>query len=302
MADWHKAFLDQHRLPGDYLQSAARWFDPLASAIAWQQERQQRPILVGINGSQGSGKTTVCDYLRNHLAASHGLNAVCLSLDDGYHTLAKRQQLAHDVHPLLATRGVPGTHDSALLTKTLKRLLDKDGQGSIAVPRFDKSRDDRSEPSTWPLHALPVDVVLLEGWCLGAVAVSATDLEAPVNELEASEDADGTWRTFVNDALRSDLMPLYASIDLWVMLRAPSFDCVFEWRREQERKLAASTPDNAGSRIMDESDLRRFVAHFERLTRHCLDELPARVDHLYQLDRHRQIIEYRHSDVSEVRQ
>jgi D-glycerate 3-kinase len=290
-ADWRQAFLEQERLPAAYLDTAQRFFDPLASLLAARHSARGRPLLVAVNGSQGSGKSTLCAYLVARLTGEHGLSAVALSLDDFYLTRKERRQLADAVHPLLATRGVPGTHDIALLRQCLGALQQESGGVSreVLVPRFDKAADDRHAREHWTRCTAPQDIVLLEGWCLGARRESDEALKLPLNALERDEDPQGAWRHHVNEALRRDLEPLYPQFDLWVMLAAPSFDAVYGWRREQEEKLRAATA-GGGAGIMDASALERFVAHFERQTRNCLRELPSRADILFQLDGRRRIV------------
>ncbi len=290
---WQRELLARHRLPAAYLDHARKWFNPLADALAEHQKSAGRPILVGINGCQGSGKTTLCDYLAGALGSRHGLSAVALSLDDFYHTRARRERLGRQVHPLFTTRGVPGTHDTALLQRTLDLLLSPDREEEAPIPRFDKARDDRRPRSAWDTAPPGVAVVLLEGWCLGARPQLKEALEPPVNDLERQEDSEGAWRGHVNRCLAREFEPLYGRIDQWVMMKAPGFDCVFRWRLEQEQKLAAAT---AGSqRLMDEEALRRFIQFFERLTRQCLEDLPDRVDFLYTLDGERNVVDLRHS-------
>ncbi len=286
---WQEKLLAVHQLQPEYLEHAQKWFAPLAAALAAHQKSASRPLLVGVNGCQGSGKTTLCDYLCGELGAGHGLRALALSLDDFYHTRSRRQRLAQQVHPLLATRGVPGTHDTALLQRTLDLLLAGEPREAVPVPRFDKALDDRRPRSDWDVIDTGVDVVLLEGWCLGARAQPEEKLAQPVNDLEREEDVDGAWRHHVNRSLAREFEPLYARIDQWVMIRAPSFDCVFNWRLEQERKLAAAAAPASSHRIMDDAAVRRFIQFFQRLTLHCLECLPPRVDVLYTLDEKREI-------------
>jgi D-glycerate 3-kinase len=287
---WLQAFLDREALPAAYARTAASYFDPLAARIAaLAKERAQACLLVGINGSQGSGKSTLGAYLAEALAQAHGLRAVSMSLDDFYLTRAEREQLGAARHPLLRTRGVPGTHDVGLLTETLACLARRgDARGPLRLPRFDKASDDRAPASAWPVVTLPVDVVLLEGWCVGATAQAPEVLAEPVNALERDEDPDTAWRSYVNDCLATQYEPLWARIDFWVMLAAPSFEQVAAWRAEQERKLAARV-DGRGAGLMDLATIERFIAYFERYTRQCLRELPARVDVLYSLDAQRRI-------------
>jgi D-glycerate 3-kinase len=288
LPDWQRGMLQQHQLPSSYLAAAQYWFDPLLDTIALHKSSAKRPLLIAVNGSQGSGKSTLCAYLEVAMAAKHQLGVITLSLDDFYHTRAHRFELSQNVHPLLLTRGVPGTHDIDLLHATLDQLLDTQRNGAVAVPRFDKAIDDRRP--AWESVEQPIDVVLLEGWCLGARPQPLDDLVEPVNELERTEDPDGVWRNYVNTMIARDFVPLYARVDQWVMLQAPGFDCVYRWRLEQEQKLAGSI--GRGNRIMNAAEVSRFIQFYQRLTELCLSELPARVHHLYPLDVERQVQGY----------
>ncbi|MEH6584377.1 MAG: hypothetical protein V7754_20760 [Halioglobus sp.] len=291
---WQKALLQRYRLDPAYLASAQYWFDPLADSLAVHQTGATRPVLIGVNGSQGSGKSTLCAYLEMAIAAKYQLKAVTLSLDDFYLPHADRLLLSQDSHPLFATRGVPGTHDMALLKTTLDALLDE-GRGSpVPVPRFDKATDDRSHQPEWV--PCPVDIVLLEGWCLGVHPQTADELIEPMNVLERTEDPDVAWRTRVNDILRRDFLPLYQRVDQWIMLQAPSFDCVFKWRLEQEKKLGRAHAVKLGKRVMNEDQLARFIQFFERLTRQGLEQMPSRMNHLFTLDEARQVKAYQQRD------
>ncbi|MDH5173084.1 MAG: hypothetical protein OEW92_11745 [Gammaproteobacteria bacterium] len=290
---WQKLFLERQRLDFAYLREAQRWFAPLAESLALHRSSAGSrsggaPLLVAVNGCQGSGKTTLCAYLAAGLQARYGLRALPLSLDDFYHTRNARQQLASAVHPLLATRGVPGTHDMALLNSTLDKLLGPPEPGPVAVPRFDKARDERRRRSQWEQVEGRLDFVLLEGWCLGARPQAAMELVRPVNELERREDPDAFWRGYVNEALGTDFLPLYDRVDQWVMLQAPSFASVYHWRLEQEHKLADS-PVADKSAVMTDAQVARFIQYYQRLTEHCLETLPAVVDFLFTLDGKRRI-------------
>ncbi len=229
-------------------------------AVAGRHTALGRPVLVGLAGSQGSGKSTMAPRLAA-LLADRGLHTAILALDDFYLTRAERAMLSQDVHPLLATRGVPGTHNVGLLSDALDVLL---AGGSAHVPVFDKANDDRAGSRT---VAGPVDVVLLEGWCVGALPQPAVELAEPVNALERFEDADGIWRRWVNDRLATGYTGLFGRLDLTVVLRAPSFAVVERWRGEQEAHL--------GDRAMPPAALARFVQHYERITRAMLAGEPA---------------------------
>ena len=231
-----------------------------------------RPILVGLCGAQGSGKSTTAARLVTGLEGE-GTSAVALSIDDFYLSRAERQHLAATVHPLFATRGPPGTHDIALAHATLDALSTLAPGEAIRLPGFDKTRDDRAPECDWPERRGPVDVVVLEGWCVGARPQPPAALTPPANRLEREEDADGRWRGAANMALAADYAALFARLDLRILLRAPGFEQVAAWRTEQERGLhrrpGLSLPP------MDADAIGRFIAHYERITRWILADEPA---------------------------
>jgi len=275
-------FIEQERLPADYRQTVEQWFQPLAEAVLRRVASSRRTFVVGISGCQGSGKSTLANLLVLMLRELMGLRCLNLSLDDFYHTHAHRQQLARTVHPLLATRGVPGTHDVELLQATLTAL---GGEGRVKVPRFDKGIDDRRPETAWSEVLAPLDVVILEGWCLCIPPESEAALGPPLNTLETQEDCDGRWRRYVNQVLNEQYRTLWQRVDYLVMLKAPRFDKVYEWRQNQEDKLAAAVAAGSGngSRLMDREQLQRFIQHYERLTRHGLQTLPAVADVVFEL-------------------
>jgi D-glycerate 3-kinase len=146
--------------------------------------------------------------------------------------------------------------------------------------------DDRRAPADWPRVEGPLRVTLLEGWCVGARPQALTALVQPLNALERDEDADGTWRGYVNACLAGDYQMLFGALDLLLLLQAPSFDVVYGWRLEQERKLRERVAATGGDakRVMDEAGVARFISHYERLTRHILEEMPGRADVVVELD------------------
>ena len=163
MSDPIAELIAREELPDDYTVVVETHWKPLATRIA-REAANRKPLIVGINGAQGTGKTTLCKFLEL-LLKKRGLRAITLSLDDLYLTHSERLQLAAEVHPLFATRGVPGTHAVALAFSILEDVL---AGRTFEIPRFDKSCDDRSNEVT--RISGPVDVVLFEGWCVGAAA------------------------------------------------------------------------------------------------------------------------------------
>lgn len=275
-------FLSQHHLPAAFRHTAEQYYLPLAQRLPEIRDGRSQ-LLLGINGAQGTGKSTLADFLRLATESMFNWNVAVLSIDDFYCTLAERKALATDVHPLLATRGAPGTHDTDMLAEYLGRLQQLDTSEHVALPRFDKATDDRADEQRWPGVEGPIDLVILEGWCVGSMAQPDTELDTPVNALEREEDADGTWRRFVNDQLRSRYERIFDQLDFLVFIRAPSFDAILRWRLEQEKKLAdASPPESSG--LMNKEQITRFIQFYERLTRANLVALPNRADLMFELD------------------
>ncbi|MFW2439348.1 MAG: kinase [Arenicellales bacterium] len=285
-------FLARHHLPMSYTLTAQQWFFPLVRSLALKQIISGNTLIVGISGSQGSGKSTLADFLALTLGELHQIHAVILSIDDFYYTRLQRQILSRTVHPLLATRGVPGTHDVALAINTVRDLS---SQGTASIPRFDKTIDDRLPGEKWDRVKTKPNVIILEGWCLGAEPQSEETLLKPVNELEKNEDPDGVWRQHVNQQLRDVYPELFNMIDSWIMLKAPSFDCVFQWRLEQENKLRESLSGASSStdKLMNEQEIKRFIQHYQRITEQLLKTLPDKVDFLFELNEKRKIIKTR---------
>jgi len=243
--------------------------------------RCRQPLVLGVCGAQGSGKSTLAEGLTARLTAK-GLRAATLSIDDLYLSHAERARLGQVVHPLFATRGAPGTHDVALGV----RLLDAVRAGEdVVLPRFDKATDDPA-PAGTPVRG-PLDVLIFEGWCVGARAQDDTALVIPVNALEAERDPGVIWRRFANLALATDYAELFARIDRLVLLAAPGFEVVRDWRIQQEHELRARVGEDG--RTMSDDEIGVFIQHYERLTRHILSDMPAYADLTLRLDAHRRL-------------
>lgn len=241
-----------------------------------------------IAGLQGSGKSTLAAQVAAH-AQERGLRVAVLSIDDCYLGRRERAQLGRRVHPLLATRGPPGTHAVELACATLDGLR---AGGEVRLPRFDKLGDRRLPPSRWP-RLRAVDLTLFEGWFLKTPAQTQAELIAPVNELERAEDPDGVWRGYCNRALAEAYPPLWARLDRLLFLQPPGFEHVPEWRWQQERALQAARPGRVG---MDRAGVERFVRLFERVSRQALARLPAIAEVSVAVDARRRVRDWRVRD------
>lgn len=230
--------------------------------------------IVGINGAQGSGKSTLAAFLVGHLAAHHGLRGIAVSLDDFYLGRAARSELAAKVHPLFITRGVPGTHDVQRGIACLRALREIKPGEACALPRFSKATDEALGPEHDHLVSEAPDLVLFEGWCVGTPPQEPAALATPVNALERDEDPDGSWRRHVNAQLAGPYAEWFAQLDALVHLQVPGWAQVRQWRAQQERETAAA---NAGrSVLLDAGAQQRFLQHYQRLTDHAAQSLPAR--------------------------
>jgi D-glycerate 3-kinase len=240
----------------------------LAALLALEWARHA-PRYVGLSGGQGAGKSTLGRLIES-ACASVGIRVCVLSLDDFYLSRKRRMALAGRIHPLFETRGPPGTHDISRCREAMTRL----GQpGEIELPIFDKGLD---EPGGTRRVRGPFDLVLLEGWCVGAVPEGESGLAEPINPLERERDADSVWRRFVNARLGEEYAEAWAELDYLVYLRVPDLEAVRRWRLQQEDSLPEH--QRQGSEAID-----RFVEYYERVTRSMMTTLPDHADLIVEL-------------------
>jgi D-glycerate 3-kinase len=265
--------------PGNFV---AHWLDV---ALALPRPGGKPPVFA-IAGLQGTGKSTLAAQLKA-LGAARGKRVVVLSIDDFYLGRRERLALGRRVHPLLATRGPPGTHDVALACATVDSLRSLRPGGITHLPRFDKIADRRLPPSRWtPVRARP-DLIVFEGWFLKVPPEQDATLARPLNRLERAEDPDGTWRRHGNAAL-ARYAPLWKRLDFLLFLQGPGFEVVPRWRWQQERTLQASNPHR---RAMSRAWVERFVLFFERVSRHAWRTLPAIADATVRIDARRRVMQ-----------
>ena len=252
------------------------YYEVLLGTAQWLVRRCDIEVLtLGIAGGQGSGKSTFSRLLLKAVEYISDKRGIVLSLDDFYLTHAERQGLSKSIHPLLATRGVPGTHDVDMMSSVIKRI--RQGE-SVQVPEFNKAEDDRL--GFRQVQGGEIDFVIFEGWCWGATATTENDLIEPFNTLEAQEDSQGVWRNYVNDQLER-YQPLYDT-QLSIFLQVPDIAAVIKWRWLQEQGL----PD--GSRKMSKSAIERFIQYYERITVRMLADSPQKADIVIKLDQQHQ--------------
>ena len=270
MSDFKKKYLKfvkKQEFTGEKFQDKQKqlkyFYLPFCKKIFKFYKFKNRPFVIGLSGGQGSGKSTISQILKIIFHSYFNLNVVCFSIDDFYKTALERQKMSNSVHPLFLTRGVPGTHDSKMLYKILRALLKKNFK-SVRIPKFDKSTDDRFKFQYWQKILKKPDIIILEGWCVGAKPQKLKELKKPVNILEKHEDTKLTWRKKVNNELKTSYKKIYDLIDKKIYLKVPNFKYVLKWRLLQEKKLRSRLKKK---KTMNTKQIKRFIMFYERLTK-----------------------------------
>ncbi|MDB4249927.1 uridine kinase [Candidatus Pelagibacter sp.] len=226
---------------------------------------KKKPLIIGLAGGQGSGKTTVSSILALILKKYFKLNVFKVSIDDFYKTRKDRKSLSKNKHSLLMTRGVPGTHDIDLMLNFFKQIKNKNFK-SLQIPTFSKAIDDRCQKSLWYKIKTKPDVVIFEGWCVGARPQLNSQLKKPINSLEKVHDHGAKWRTYVNNQLKTKYNALFKQLDGLLYLKAKNFSLLREWRLKQERKLWVQTKNKKNLKIMNSGDVINFMQTYQRIT------------------------------------
>ncbi len=147
----------------------------------------QKPYFVGLAGGQGTGKTTISSIIKIILEKYFKLKVFKISIDDFYKTRKERIALSKKVHPMLLTRGVPGTHDINMMLDFFKKSKAKKFK-NLKLPNFNKAIDDRFPKNKWNKINRRPDVIIFEGWCVGARAEISKTLKKPINFMEKAND------------------------------------------------------------------------------------------------------------------
>ncbi len=290
-----ETFIQQEGLNDIFRRNVTEYFNAYAHRLAQLAEASSRPVIVGLNGAQGSGKSTLSQYLSQMMPMQFGVNCHVLSIDDFYLSKAKRKKLAASVHPLLAIRGVPGTHDVPRLLDALAGFIEPAVQ-SVAVPIFDKLKDDRTRRVHKIQKSAKPTIVLFEGWCVGIPAQRQLALSVPASSFEFSNDNNGVWRSYVNERLGADYADVFKLLDRLSMLKPPCFEAVYDWRVDQEIRLVARRRQEFSSesiRGMSVKEVGEFVENFRRLTCHALEVLPGIANETWELQADRLVLEER---------
>ena len=252
------------------IKSLKKTYIPISFWIENKYKKKGKTLFLGFSGGQGSGKTTVAKILKIILKKFFKREIYVSSIDDFYKTLKDRNEMSHTIHPLFKTRGVPGTHDISLVKKFFD-FIKKRNFKKFKLPKFDKSMDDRLKKKYWSNIKKRPEIVILEGWCVGAKPQSNSIINKPINVLEKYEDKHLIWRKYANEKLKKEYKKLFAMIDHFIFMKIPNFNVVYEWRLLQESKLRKKSHSN--KKIMSYNEIKRFVMFYERITLQMIKDL-----------------------------
>jgi D-glycerate 3-kinase len=246
-----------------------RVLDILLPKLKSQHEQSSKPIILGISGLQGSGKSTWASKIVEILTSKHQLQAITISLDDLYKKhedlIAQRDQDADN--KLYRTRGQPGTHEEQLAAKFFNELRQYQGDGDLKIPSFDKSKfngeGDRAVESDWPIITRKPDVVVFEGWCVGFQPLPSSAIEekyqlALAGKLPINTPAQHQLQHLlvVNENLKRycDAFMGPEHFDFFIHIDTTDLRNVYTWRLQQEHKMIEAK----GSGMSDEQ-VRAFI-------------------------------------------
>ena len=260
---------------------------PISFWIA-KKTNKKKPMIIGLAGGQGTGKTTITSILSLILKKYFKLNVFKISIDDFYKTRSEREKLSKKKHPLLMIRGVPGTHDYRIIYDFFKKIKNKKFI-SLRLPKFDKSKDDRCHKKLWyKINSRP-DVIILEGWCVGAKPQKNSQIVKPINSLEKTKDPDLVWRKYVNAELKTHYKNLFKKLNAIIYLRANNFRVLQKWRIKQEKILFLKSKNKKNLRIMSRGDIINFMQTYQRITQNMFKDAPKYASIVIKLNSNHQI-------------
>ncbi len=249
---------------------------------------KKKPYFVGLAGGQGTGKTTISSIIKIILTKYFKLKVFRISIDDFYKTRKERRNLSKRVHPMLLTRGVPGTHDMKMMSSFFKKTKSKKFK-KIKLPTFNKAIDDRFSKKYWyDLRDKP-DVIIFEGWCVGARSEKNMTLKKSLNYLEKTNDQKLIWRKYVNQQLKSKYKKLYSQLNCLIYLKAKNFNLLQKWRLKQEHKLWLKNKNNSKNKIMSKDEVIKFMQTYQRITQNMFKSMPKYASIILNLNSNHQI-------------
>ena len=264
----------------DKLGQLNKFYLPVCKKIYQDYKKKKKIKIIGLTGGQGAGKSTITQIIKLILEKKYSLRVVYFSIDDFYKKSSERLKMSKKIHQLFKTRGVPGTHDTNLIKKTFINLTKKNFR-PLTIPLFDKSSDDRFPKKKWQKIKKQPEIIIFEGWCVGARPQKKKDLKQSINILEKKQDPILIWRSKVNHELRNDYAEIFNKINRLIFLRVPSFKCVYKWRLLQEKKLQLTSK---GKKIMSPTQVKNFIMYYERITLQMLVDLTKKAYAILYLD------------------
>ena len=274
------------RPQADKIKSLKNFYIPLSFWIESKYQKKKKTLFLGLSGGQGSGKTTVSRILKIILKIFFKRRVHISSIDDFYKTSASRKKMSKEIHPLFDTRGVPGSHDINFI-KNFFTLTKNKKNKQIKLPKFDKLKDDRVKKKYWINVKKKPEIVILEGWCVGAKPQPNYLIKKPINDLEKNEDKDSRWRKYVNQKLKNEYKKIFSTLDYFIFMKVPNFKMVFKWRLLQEHKMRKK--HNSNKKIMSNNDIKRFIMHYERITLQMIKDLSKSASIVMLLKKNHQI-------------
>jgi len=260
---------------------------PLCFWISKNAEKN-KPYFVGLAGGQGTGKTTISSLIKIILTKFFKLKVFKISIDDFYKTRNERINLSKKIHPMLLIRGVPGTHDIDMMLRFFRKVKSKNFK-RIKLPTFNKAIDDRFNKKNWYDLKNKPDVIIFEGWCVGAKSEKINTLKKTINSMEKIEDQKQIWRKYVNQQLKSKYKNLYAQLNCLIFLKAKNFSLLQKWRLKQERKLKLTSKRNSNLKIMNRGDVIKFMQTYQRITQNMFRNVPKYASIILNLNTNHQI-------------
>ena len=273
-------FKNKNRMIKSFLIPVCFWIFKKAS--------KKKPLILGLSGGQGIGKTTISSIITLILKKYFKLNIFKISIDDFYKTRKERFLLSKKIHPLLMTRGVPGTHDINIMLNFFKRVK-KNNFKSLKLPKFDKAIDDRCKKSSWYTIKKRPDIIIFEVWCVGAMAQKNSMLKKSINSLEKTNDQNLIWRKFVNNQLKTKYKKLFGHLDNLLYLKAKNFNLLQQWRIKQEKKLWLKLKKRKNLKIMNKLEVINFMQTYQRITQNMFKEAPKYASIILNLNSNHQI-------------
>ena len=260
---------------------------PICFWIAKKADNK-KPYFVGLAGGQGTGKTTISSIIKIILEKYFKLKVFKISIDDFYKTRKERIALSKKVHPMLLTRGVPGTHDINMMLDFFKKSKARKFK-NMKLPNFNKAIDDRFPKNKWNTINKRPDVIIFEGWCVGARAETNKTLKKSINSMEKANDHKLVWRKYVNQQLKTKYKKLYSQLNCMIYLKAKNFSLLQKWRLKQEHKLWLKTKKKGGHKIMSKGDVINFMQTYQRITQNMFKNMPKYASIILNLNSNHQI-------------